>query len=314
MAQISVIIPVYNTSHYLEHCIESVINQTYKDLEIILVNDGSTDDSGSICDYYANQDPRIMAIHQQNMGVSAARNNGFQKAHGRFTIFIDSDDFMEPDMLEHMIKVQQDSNADVVICAVNYCSEDYSINHKAFKYNSVYDHDELVFAAFEIPPSIGGACWNKLFRTDCIRSIGFNTEIDYCEDLFYLFDALCNCNKGIQINKALYNVVEREGSVTRNGSKRIDSSFKIIKGMDLLTKHVSQKYPSAEKYAINKMMDFCIRYGIQIRKDSSIYKIPVTRKIYAIKLILLKYLLYSRTKKLISSHTFNSYVMSLLKL
>ena len=120
---ISVIVPVYNTEKFLKNCISSIANQTYKDLEIILVNDGSTDNSGKICDDFAQKDSRIKVIHQSNKGVGAARNAGLDVAKGAYIGFVDSDDILRPDMYEFLLNNLIVHNADISVCGVQKIDE-----------------------------------------------------------------------------------------------------------------------------------------------------------------------------------------------
>jgi glycosyltransferase involved in cell wall biosynthesis len=113
---ISVIIPIYNVGDYLKKCVNSIINQTYKNLEIILVDDGSTDKSGILCDEFAKKDSRIKVIHKQNGGLSDARNCGIEASSGKFIAFIDSDDFIAPDFYEYLLSLQKENNADIAEC------------------------------------------------------------------------------------------------------------------------------------------------------------------------------------------------------
>ena len=115
---ISVIIPIYNSEKYLSKCISSVLEQTYKDLELILVDDGSTDNSLNICNDFAERDSRIVVVHQKNAGVSAARNNGLKNAKGDFITFVDSDDYVENDWLELLFKAITEKNAEVAVCGI----------------------------------------------------------------------------------------------------------------------------------------------------------------------------------------------------
>lgn len=112
--KISIVIPIYNTEQYLDKCVDSVLNQTYKNLEVILVDDGSTDDSGKICDYYAAKDQRVVIIHQRNQGNNVARKNGVKIANGDYVGFVDSDDWIEPDMYQCMVDNIKKNNADIV--------------------------------------------------------------------------------------------------------------------------------------------------------------------------------------------------------
>lgn len=112
---ISVIVPVYNVERYLRRCVDSILHQTYQDLEILLVDDGSTDASGAICDEYAAQEERVTAVHQKNGGLSAARNTGLERAQGTYLCFVDSDDFLDSRMLETLCRDLQEQNADVAV-------------------------------------------------------------------------------------------------------------------------------------------------------------------------------------------------------
>lgn len=128
---ISVIVPIYNVEKYLTKCIESIINQTYENLEIILVDDGSPDNCPIICDEYAKRDSRVKVIHKKNGGLSDARNAGLDIATGEYIMFIDSDDFVEIDMMESMMNNMIDNNVDLVVCNIKYIYD----NSEKVKYN-----------------------------------------------------------------------------------------------------------------------------------------------------------------------------------
>ena len=116
---LSVIIPVYNREKFLERCVKSVAGSSLQNIEIILIDDGSVDHSGALCDELAEEDERIIVIHQQNAGVSAARNRGLEKARGKYFAFVDSDDYIEPEMYEKMIAAMEDHDADMVCCGIS---------------------------------------------------------------------------------------------------------------------------------------------------------------------------------------------------
>ena len=133
MYLISIIVPVYNVESYLKKCLESIINQTYKNIEIILIDDGSTDSSGKICDDYANKDKRIKVIHKQNGGVSDARNTALDICRGDYIGFIDSDDYIELDMYETLLKFLLNNNLDVAMCSSYTVKNKQLIRCKNFK-------------------------------------------------------------------------------------------------------------------------------------------------------------------------------------
>ncbi len=124
---ISIIVPVYNVIKYLRHCIESIVNQTYTNLEIILVDDGSNDESEKVCDEYKNKDSRIIVIHQENRGLSAARNAGLDICKGKYISFVDSDDYIEPDFIECLYSSIIENSVKVSMCNINYVDENSQI-------------------------------------------------------------------------------------------------------------------------------------------------------------------------------------------
>ena len=156
MILVSIIVPVYNVEKYLERCLDSLINQTLKDIEIILVDDGSTDDSGNICDKYAKKDKRIKVIHKENGGLSDARNIGLSIANGRYLQFVDSDDFIHKQMIEILYNTIINNNADISICDFDKVYENTKIkyNTKEISLNFTLDTLNIIILNINIAPSI----------------------------------------------------------------------------------------------------------------------------------------------------------------
>ena len=203
---ITIIIPVYNCQEYLDRCIKSVANQSYKNLEIILVDDGSTDDSGKICDKWKVIDSRISVIHKTNGGVSSARNIGIAKANGKYIGFVDSDDYCEEDMYLKMVNAIKNSGNDMVYCDI----------YKNRSYEMIGNKEEItpIERIKEIYP-YGAAMWNGLYKSKIIKEIKFNEEIYYGEDLLFLTEYLKLCKKNIKhLKEPLYNYCVNEGSIT----------------------------------------------------------------------------------------------------
>jgi glycosyltransferase involved in cell wall biosynthesis len=191
MPEISIVIPVYNKAKYLRRCFDSVLSQNYINWECILVDDGSTDNGGAICDEYAKKDKRIHVIHQQHAGVSMARNNGINAATGERLTFIDSDDYITPGYLEHLINY----DADIVISGL------YLINPPKSKIWRIENHSVDVISncgkylpELEEQGLINGA-WCKLYRLSIIRSnsVKFNKHFSYGEDTLFVFSYLKYC-------------------------------------------------------------------------------------------------------------------------
>lgn len=212
---ITVIIPVYNTAAYLPECLDSVLNQTYRDLQIILVNDGSSDNSGAICDEYAAKDGRITVIHQKNQGVSAARNKGLELLKGEWVSFIDSDDWLEPDMYFSMLNDAEKNKADIVACDIYVEENDRqhieNIWHSHLKETEKpFSDEDKYLLGFAYVPSL----WNKLISAKLIDGIEFSTQYAYGEDALFLCSAAIKADRIKALPKLLYHYrIEREGNV-----------------------------------------------------------------------------------------------------
>ena len=180
---ISIIIPVYNVEPYLRQCINSVVNQTYRNLEIILIDDGSTDNSGKICDEYALKDSRIKVIHKQNGGVSSARNIGLKFASGEYIGFVDSDDFIELDMYSMLLKKILESKSQLVVCNWFDGMENNWLENKRFPIKEKVTKNEALESFYwcMFP-------WNKLFKKDILKDISFLEILGYGEDTLFCFN------------------------------------------------------------------------------------------------------------------------------
>lgn len=202
---ISVIVPVYNVEKYIEQCVDSVLNQTYKNLEIILIDDGSTDRSGEVCDEYKEKDDRVVVVHKQNGGLSSARNRGLEIMSGDIVSFVDSDDWIDARMYEDMVGFMIKNDVDIVYCCANKFDHK-SIISKEFGYypdKSLVDCDEVVEKI--LCDEISGHVWNKLYNKTCWENLTFPKDRLY-EDLSISFRPFLNTNKKIGfLNAPYYN-------------------------------------------------------------------------------------------------------------
>jgi len=196
---ISIIIPVYNVEKYLNRCIESIINQTYKNLEIILVDDGSTDNSGKICDEYALKDNRIKVIHKQNGGVSSARNKGLEVATGEYIGFVDSDDYIEKDMYELLLSTIIETKSQVVVCNWFKGTESNWIENKNFPTKEKLTKTEALESFYWCMFS-----WNKLFNRRVIENIRFLESCSCGEDTLFVFNIFIKLEQIYCINLPKY--------------------------------------------------------------------------------------------------------------
>ncbi len=250
---ISIIVPVYNVENELKRCIESILNQTYTNIEILLINDGSTDNCPTICDDFAKMDTRIKVIHTENKGVSAARNTGILQALGEYIGFVDSDDYIESAMFEKMHSWITKENAEVSICGwyINKNDETY-INHQKIN-GSILNREDALFLAIR-GGYYDGYLWNKLFRSSLLKSengtlkFEMDTSLSICEDLLYICQVFSTCNKFIYNNIPLYNYVIRKQSAIKTFNKNKLTEFVARKKIIDLTKNISKKLYNISKF------------------------------------------------------------------
>lgn len=221
---ISVIVPIYNVEKYLDRCVDSIINQTYKNLEIILVDDGSPDNCPKMCDDYAEKDSRIKVVHKENGGLSDARNVGMEVATGEYVSFIDSDDYVSLDFYETLLETIVDNDSDIVECGVVKFYE----NEKFDKYN-----DDLKVTNYDTVDALDGLInenpfkqhvWNKLYKSNIALDIPYAVG-KLNEDEFWTYQIFGKAKKVTRINKTMYYYFQRGSSIMGNGYniKRLDA-------------------------------------------------------------------------------------------
>lgn len=219
---ISIIVPVYNMEKYLERCVNSILAQTYDKIEIILVDDGSTDDSAQMCDEYAQKDTRIKVVHKKNGGLSDARNAGLDVASGGFIGYVDSDDWIEPDMYERMHTACVSNNAQIAVCRY-MCENEGADTDKGQEKNESDESDEIVklsrdellriYICGHDKYVIYNSVWSKLFRRDIVEGVLFPKGRN-SEDIMYTTRAFCGIDKAVYIDRSLYHyVLNRKDSI-----------------------------------------------------------------------------------------------------
>lgn len=211
--RISVIVPVYNAGRYLKPCIESLLQQTYPDIEILAVDDGSTDDSGAILDAYAKQDGRLSCIHQANAGVSAARNRGLDAATGDFISFLDSDDWLAPETYDVLLDTARREQVDAVF--FEYFIDEPNGTSKPHRFADRWygrlDNEALMRLVY------GGACFccTKLYRRKLVDGLRFRSDIYRGEDTIFAIEALHRAQSAFSLSEPYYHYVQSEGSAAR---------------------------------------------------------------------------------------------------
>lgn len=249
--KVSVIIPVYNVEKYLKKCIDSVLAQDYSEYEIILVDDGSTDSSGTICDEYDERYQQIKVIHQTNKGLGGARNTGIDNAIGEYILFVDSDDYIEKNTLSVLINKAEENDADLVICNFKTVTLDEKVirESKLSLPSGVFNlktNCEMIFTQV--------SAWAKLYK----RSIFINNNIRFpekywFEDIWVTYEIFLNSERVVKCDNVLYNYVMREGSIMN--SKNIERNMEILKAYDsvrdMMKRHkVWERYHDEMEYII----------------------------------------------------------------
>lgn len=250
---ISVVIPVYNVEKYLPECLESVINQTYEKLEIILVNDGSTDNSLKICNEYKDKDKRIVVIDSINKGVSNARNLGIENSNGKYIAFIDSDDFIEKDYCTKMLTKLKSTNADCVSCGYNRVYSDCKeiiLNGK----ECVLTPKQFLEMILDVQTGMG-FCHMKLWKSKIIKDSGirFNTSIKVAEDAFFCMQLSKEISSIFLLNEPLYNYRLNNQSLVR----KYDENYvnKYLDAMIETNKYIKLNY-NEDDYITTKFYNY----------------------------------------------------------
>lgn len=226
---LSIIVPVYNVKQYLSKCVESISNQTFTDFELILVDDGSTDGCGELCDIYKNKDSRIKVIHQMNQGLSAARNAGIKIASGEYLGFSDSDDWLEPEMYEHLVKAVTQNDADMAICRIQrITSEGRIVDVTGYNWEFVMDKYEATKEILrdDIMPSYAV---NKIYRRELFNGVEYPLN-RYFEDTSTTYKLIYKTRKVAVSSYIGYNYLVNENSLCNN--KTIDYSKQVKREYD----------------------------------------------------------------------------------
>ena len=210
---ISVIVPVYNVGEYLSRCVDSILKQTYSNLEIILVDDGSTDDSGHICDTYIPRDSRIRVIHKKNGGLSSARNAGIEKAKGEYLSFIDSDDYIHPEFYERLYTAIMENDADVAVCNFKQVAHGTETDTGERKVSKFVGKQSIMDNFYNSNCAASVVAWNKLYKRSVFGQLRYKPGIIH-EDEELTYRILYSSNCAVYLSDTLYYYYVRENSIT----------------------------------------------------------------------------------------------------
>lgn len=261
--KISVIVPVYNVEKYLKRCLESIISQTYKELEIILINDGSTDGSGEICDYYEQKDSRVIVLHQENRGAASAKNAGLHIATGKYITFVDSDDYLEKDAYEFMQKKLEEKKVDVIHCAFRDVYKEH-FEDRVF----VAEEKEFDVISYLKRFTVDWTCsllWNKMYRREIFNGIYFE-EGHKIDDEFFVYQGILNAEKILYIPKIIYNYRRRKSGIMMSEESKEKIILDKIDFINQRREKIIAKYPELKEDFDKQYLEFLLA----LSKDISI--------------------------------------------
>lgn len=214
MPKLSIVVPVYKVEEYINKCVDSILDQTFTDFELILVDDGSPDNSGKICDEYAQKDERIIVIHKENGGLSDARNIGIDAAQGEIIGFVDSDDYLDKVMYTEMICYLKENDCDIVCCDTYIVRGEKKKFKPRYIANKIFDNKQAVNEILN--GNLDNAAWNKIYKRSVIQDIRYPKERIY-EDVATTYKYIFNANKVGYLSKPFYYYIKRKGSIVASG-------------------------------------------------------------------------------------------------
>lgn len=276
MTKVSIIVPVYNVEKYLRKCLNSLINQTLKEIEIICINDGSTDKSLEILEEYKNRDSRIILLNQENSGQSIARNNGIKKATGEYLGFVDPDDWVDLDYYEKLYNAASTNNTDIAVGGIVRVTGFKKKKFLNFKKETITDNTNLKFELCDVPEK--SYVWNKIYKTEKLKEIGLEFEKGiFYEDCIFTPQALFYLGKIVTVPNIYYYYLRRGNSTVKQRSEKAntDNVYAHKKANDFIKEHnidISSHEPKTYRFKIFGVTIFKIRQ-IGKRKQYALFNI-----------------------------------------
>ena len=251
---VSIIIPAYNVDKYIDSCIRSVVGQTYEHLEIIIVNDGSTDNTGNIIKEWQSKDSRILVINQSNGGMSKARNSGLQVATGDYISFVDSDDIICSTMIDELVKNLENTKSDISVCSFKKIYNELFILPENKNDCEIFDREQCLSLVIN-DKLLGQMVWNKLYISKYVKNIKF-LDGKYHEDIFWTYEALGAVNKICYTSMVLYGYRQRPGSVMNSpySYNRLDA----VEAVKSRYMFVKEKFPKLKISALQSFLFTCL--------------------------------------------------------
>lgn len=253
MEKISVIVPVYKVEQYLNRCIRSIVDQTYQNLEIILVDDGSPDNCGAMCDLWAQKDPRIKVIHKENGGSGAARNTALDAATGDYIAFVDSDDYICPEMLQHLLQLLKDG-ADIAECGYRNTDNDFLNFDTSHPQISSFDPENAMLLHIR-DKHFRQIIWNKLYSRNVIGDIRF-VDGKKIDDEFWTYRVLGNAKKLIQSSKVCY--AYRQQNTSAMHSMSVQNHLQVLEAKVLRHEYIKESFPALASESLIILWQTCL--------------------------------------------------------
>ena len=276
---VTIIVPVYNVEKYVKKCVESIISQTYQNIEIILVNDGSTDQSGSIISEYLDLDERIRVFNKDNGGLSDARNYGMCYVTGEYVLFIDSDDWIDINLVETLVQVSLSEDVDIVQCGFYYAYDDYALYDNRWFCETdqicVLNHAQSMKDLIQ-NERIKNFAWGKLFKSSLVKDIPFEKDVLF-EDVFWMHHIFARVNKYAMVHQPLYFYRQRSDSiVAQYRIKNLDLIRGQLERKEFLTNYYPSLIPMQDKVLVQCMLIQFNLLSLNRNQDpKSIYRVQL---------------------------------------
>lgn len=297
---VSVIVPIYKVEQYMDNCVSSLINQNYKNLEIILVDDGSPDNCPKKCDSWCSKDNRIKVIHKENEGLSCARNSGLDVATGDYIAFVDSDDWIEPDMYQKFVDILNTENVDFVAGRILTYDDNTSMqipfmegkDYLNIKFDTILDRNSYLKAI--LSKKLESASWNKLFRRSAIGDIRFKRN-RYFEDYLFMYNIASRMKSMCYLDSVCYNYRIRSNSICSSGLHLGDWEQNFLEiEQDLISHNEPQFIKHLNLYKVRHYQDLCKIFVADSKRFAEYRKKMLNVRLFFLKLprrLFIKYIL-----------------------
>ena len=253
MELVSVIVPVYNIEKYIKECLLSIQNQTYRNLQVIVVDDGSSDKSGEICNNFARDDERFEVIHKKNEGAACAKNDALDRIKGEYFIFVDGDDYLDKNMIEYMICISKEEDADIV--ESGFFEEYITKSNQSKITEHKTEWTSMEYTKRYTNTWTSSLLWNKLYKAKLTTNVRFHTERRCIDDEFYTYRIVLNANKIVQIPKCFYHYRKRKGSAMNSVKHAKQKTNDFITLLPERYENVKVKYPELKLCFLTHMAD-----------------------------------------------------------